>query len=125
MEGTSVCFVADRDVGEASVEVEFFGRPTLFPAGPARIALAAGATVVPGFVVRQPNRDLTVTAEPPVEPPAGGSQKHKALVMTQRFANLVERYVRAYPAQWGVFHRVWEEEEPTGDAERGGQNDGG
>jgi KDO2-lipid IV(A) lauroyltransferase len=111
-EGTSVCFVADRDVGEASVEVEFFGRPTPFPVGPARIALAADATIVPGFIIRQPNRDLTVTAEPPVEPPAGGSQKHKALVMTQRFANLVERYVRAYPEQWGVFHKVWDEAGP-------------
>ncbi len=107
--GTSVCFVGERDIGEGGVEVEFFGRPTPFPVGPARIALAAGATIVPGFVIRQPNRNLTVTAEPSIEPPAGGSRRHKARVMTQEFANVVERYVRAYPEQWGVFDRAWAE----------------
>lgn len=106
-EGTSICFVGERDVGVGGVEVEFFGRPTLFPIGPARIALAAGAPVVPGFVIRSPNRDLTVTMEPAIEPPAEGDRKQKARAMTQSFANLVERYVRAHPAQWGVYHKVW------------------
>ena len=44
-----------------------------------------------------------------IEAPAEGSRKQKARAMTQQFANLVERYVRAYPRQWGVFHKVWGE----------------
>ena len=106
-EGRSICFVGERDIGVGGVEVEFFGRPTLFPIGPARIALAAGAAVVPGFVIRSPNRDLTVTMEPAIEPPPEGDRKQKARAMTQSFASLVERYVRAHPAQWGVYNKVW------------------
>ncbi len=120
--GTSVCFVGERDIGEGGVEVDFFGRPTPFPVGPARIALAAGAAVVPGFVIRSPNYDLTVTMEPAIEPPPEGSRKRKALAMTQGFAKLVERYVRAHPTQWGVFFPVWGDEKPLGVAEDGGHN---
>ena len=121
--GRSICFIGDRDIGVGGVEVEFFGRPTLFPEGPARIALAAGATVLPGLVIRQPNRDLTVTMEPAIQPPAEGSRKQKALAMTREFAALVERHVRAHPTQWGVFHRVWEDENSAGASGDSGHND--
>ena len=106
--GRSICFVCDRDIGVGGIEVDFFGRPTLFPGGPSRVALAAGATAVPGFVVRGPGRQLTVAMQPPIEPPARGDRKQKAHAMTQAFARLVEGHVRARPEQWGVFHRVWE-----------------
>ena len=42
-----VVLVSDRDVGGASVEVEFFGEKSLLPAGPATLALRTGATLLP------------------------------------------------------------------------------
>ena len=118
--GTSICFGGDRDIGVGGVEVRFFGRPTVLPSGPARIGLAAGAKVIPAFMIRSPNRDLTLTLEPAIEPPAEGDRRHKALVMTQKFADLAERYVRAFPTQWGAFFRVWNDRKPLGAAERVG-----
>ena len=124
-QGTSICLGGDRDIGVGGVKVEFLGRPAPFPAGPARLALAAGAVVLPMFTVRSPNRDLTIVLEPPIEPPTEGDRNHKALAMTQGFAKHLERYVRAYPEQWGVFDRVWGEEKPTGAAEGDGHNNEG
>ncbi len=106
-----VCFVADWDIGIGGVEVEFFGRPTLFPQGPARIALASGAPLLPTLIVRRPNSDCSTIIEPPIPVPAKGNRRAKAQAMTQDFARIMEKYVRAFPAQWGVFHKYWSDGE--------------
>lgn len=110
-QNTLVCFIGDRNVGGGGVEVEFFGRPTMFPQGPARIALATGAPMIPGFVVRQPDDDFAINTEAPIRTPTRGGRRAKAHEMTQEFARIVERYVRRHPEQWGVFFRVWPEED--------------
>jgi KDO2-lipid IV(A) lauroyltransferase len=107
------CFVGDRDVGLGGVEVQFFGRRTPFPQGPARIALASGAPVIPAFVIRRSDDSYAVSLEPPLRVPTSGSRRDKAQVMTQAFATIVERYVRLFPTQWGVFFKCWPDEGET------------
>jgi len=109
-----VCLMGDRDVGIGGVEVEFFGRPVPLPQGPIRIALASGAPVLPGFVIRREDRSFAVCLEPPLRVPTSGSRRDKARAMLQEFANTLERYVRLFPTQWGVFYKYWpdEDEEP-------------
>ena len=102
-----VCFAGDRDVGYGRTTVQFFGRPTVFPQGPARMALATGAELVPGFVIRRPGGHFAIMIEPPVPVPETGGRREKAHAMTQHFAGLVEKWVTLFPAQWGIFHRFW------------------
>jgi KDO2-lipid IV(A) lauroyltransferase len=111
----TVCFVGDRDVGFGGIEVEFFGRPTLLPQGPTRIALASGAPILPALVIRRPNDSFVLHIEPPLDVPTGGSRRRKGQIMTQAFARIVERYVRLFPTQWGVFYKVWPGEGETVD----------
>src|SRR5882757_7327330 len=47
-EGLMVGLVCDRDLTRTGVEVEFFGERTTFPAGPATLALRAGAPLLCG-----------------------------------------------------------------------------
>ncbi len=108
-----VCFVGDRDVGIGGIEIEFFGRPTLFPQGPVRIALASGAPIIPAFVIRRSDDSFVLSLEPPLRVPSSGSRRRKAHVMMQEFANAVERYVRRFPTQWGVFYKCWPAEGET------------
>lgn len=108
-----VCFVGDRNVGEGGVEVEFFGRPCMFPQGPARIALVTGAPLIPGLVVRRPYNAFLGIVEPPIPRPEGKNRREAARIMTQRFARVVEFYVRRFPAQWGVFFRMWTDDPVT------------
>ena len=105
-----VCMVGDRDVGIGGVEVEFFGRPTVLPQGPIRIALASGAPILPGFVIRRSDDSFAVVLEPPLTVPSSGSRREKARAMLQEFANTLERYVRRFPTQWGVFYKYWPDE---------------
>ncbi len=47
--GGVVCLLADRDLAGSGVEVELFGEPARFPAGPARLAALTGALLIPAF----------------------------------------------------------------------------
>ena len=45
--GKLVCIVADRDLSDTGVEVDFFGEKALLPAGPAALAVQTGAALMP------------------------------------------------------------------------------
>ena len=42
-----VCLMAERDLTRTGVQVDFFGEPTRMPAGPAKLAVATGAALLP------------------------------------------------------------------------------
>jgi lauroyl/myristoyl acyltransferase len=48
-DGGLVCLVADRDLTASGIEVSFFGEPARLPTGPARLAAATGALLLPAF----------------------------------------------------------------------------
>jgi len=100
----------DRDPTEHGIDVEFFGRACRFPQGPARFAIASGAPIVPGFVLRRTNDSFTVVFEPPIPVPETGTREERTQVMTQAYARVIEEAIRWHPEEWGVFYRVWEEE---------------
>jgi lauroyl/myristoyl acyltransferase len=45
--GKLICIVADRDLSDTGVEVDFFGEKALMPAGPAALAIQTGAALMP------------------------------------------------------------------------------
>jgi KDO2-lipid IV(A) lauroyltransferase len=49
-QNTFVCLMADRDLTRSGVPVEFFGKPTRMPAGPAKLAIETGAPLHPAHV---------------------------------------------------------------------------
>jgi lauroyl/myristoyl acyltransferase len=104
--GKMVCLVADRDLSEAGVEVDFFGEKALMPAGPAALAVQTGAALVPAI--------LWYTADgwgvyfyPEIEVPADGDRKQKAAVMTQRLADVFAGGIRKHPADWHMLQYVF------------------
>ena len=105
-----VCILGDRDPTSAGVTVDFFGHPCRFPQGPARFAIATGAPVVPGFVLRRTNDSFTLTFSEPIEPPARGDREEAVRTLTQRYARTIEDAIRWHPEEWTVFYSVWDEE---------------
>ncbi len=106
--GGMVAMVIDAGVERAdSIPVEFFGRQTLFPAGPARLARLTDAPLVFGLAVRRPGGLFKAYLCPPLLPdrdrPAGDDIGR----MTQELARTFEGFVRRYPAQWYAFRRIW------------------
>lgn len=100
--------MGDRDPTEQGVLVNFFGKPCRFPQGPARLALATGAPVIPAFCLRRTNDSFTTVFLPPLAVPEGGTRDERVLAITQSFANIIENAVRMYPEQWAVFYSFWD-----------------
>jgi phosphatidylinositol dimannoside acyltransferase len=105
--GKLICIVADRDLSDTGVEVEFFGEKALLPAGPAALAVQTGAALMPVscWFVGESEWAAHVYDEIPV--PAEGSRKEKAAAMTQALATVFEQAIREHPEDWHMLQKVF------------------
>ncbi len=123
-----VCLLADRQVGQGGVEVEFFGEKTLLPAGPAFIALRTGAPLLPvavyqqggqqqhfghlvarrkGFAVKKAPPQHTGVVLPPLTVERRGRLRADVVRVTQDLALHLEQLIRAAPEQWHLAQPNW------------------
>ena len=103
--GQSVALLVDQRV-DNGIEVEFFGRPTVFSHLPARLALRFGCPIVFVEAVRiAPGRVQAVFHEP--IRPDGSSHQGAAHDATQRIARTLEDAIRRNPDQWFCNKRRW------------------
>ncbi|MBV7281023.1 phosphatidylinositol mannoside acyltransferase [Corynebacterium sp. TAE3-ERU30] len=98
--GGVVCLLGERDLRASGVEVDFFGQPALFPAGPARLALDTGASlhVVHSFYPSADTWGLDVSPEIEVD---------DLQSTTQRIAAGFEANIAAHPADWHMLQPLW------------------
>ena len=102
-----VALVGDRDFTERGVVLDFFGKPAFFPDGPAVFALKTGASIVPGFLIRNNDDTFTLRIEKPIEvEPYSGRNRDKIGVIN-RYKTIIEDYIRKYPDQWYMFRQFW------------------
>ena len=95
------------------VFVPFFGLPASTNSGVARIALRAGAPVVPVFIVREGRRARHVVHVLPIlEAEHGDDFEADVVRNTARFSRVFEDMVRRHPEQWLWLHRRWKTRPP-------------
>jgi KDO2-lipid IV(A) lauroyltransferase len=109
--GELVGMQMDRHIGGAAYAmIDFCGRPAPFPTGPATLARATGAPLVPVFVIAgRDRRRCTVHLETPLEVAHTRDRNADVVDATRRLVAVYERYVKAYPEQWFNFHDFWAE----------------
>lgn len=117
-EGGLVGLVADRDLAGGGVEVELFGERTTLPAGPALLALRAGAPLFPAAVYQVPGRRYHGVVRPALEVRRTGRLREDVSILTQALAREFEELIRRAPEQWHLFQPHWPADRPTGSAER-------
>ena len=88
--GKLVCLVADRDLSDTGVEVDFFGEKALFPAGPASLAIQTGAALMPVSCWFEGDDEWGAHIYDEIPVPADGTRKEKAAAMTQAMATAFE-----------------------------------
>ncbi|HTS18134.1 MAG TPA: lysophospholipid acyltransferase family protein [Verrucomicrobiae bacterium] len=103
-----VGLLADRDFTGSNQTVEFFGRPARLPDGPAKLALATGAPLLPIFMVRLPDDTFAYIVEEPIW--ADKSRQNVDDIM-RLVAAALERVIRQHSEQWFLFHNLWDIEE--------------
>lgn len=110
-ENKAIALAGDRDFTAKGMVVDFFGRPTFLPEGPAAFSLKTGASVVPGFMVRNKDDTFTLSFEKALEFSPPSNNKNKDLKERILQCNvIIESYIRKYPDQWYMFRRFWTEE---------------
>ena len=104
--GGLVCLVAERDLTERGVPVEFFGETTKLPAGPAALAIATGAALFPVTLWYSEGRQHA-KIWPELVPPAEGGKPEKTAQLCQRLADAFAEGIAEHPADWHMLQRLW------------------
>jgi KDO2-lipid IV(A) lauroyltransferase len=104
--GGLVCLVAERDLTDSGVRVEFFGETTKLPAGPAALAIATGAALHP-VTLWYGEGGQHAKIWPELEVPATGSKPAKIAVMCQQVADTFAEGIAEHPADWHMLQRLW------------------
>jgi len=99
----------DRDVLGTGILVDFFGRPTRIPEGPAAIALRKGTPLLPVAVYRLPDDTFQAVGSPPIFAEPTGDRAADLRRVTGELVGRLEEFIRAHPDQWHVPHRIWPE----------------
>lgn len=108
-ENRVLALLGDRDFTGSGKVMDFFGKPTLLPQGPAALVLQTGAAILPGFTLRNDDDTVTVIIEKPLEYVLSGNKEEDMRTITAECKAVFERYIRAYPQQWYMFRRFWKE----------------
>ncbi len=102
-----IALAADRDFTEKGIILDFFGRPTIFPKGPAEFSLKTGAPIIPCFMLRNPDDSFTLRMEKPIEFTPSGNKQNNIIELTKKCIDVIEGYIRKYPDQWYMFRQFW------------------
>lgn len=102
-----VCLVADRDLTGRGVEVEMFGAGRRVPAGPALLAISAGAPlIVVGIYEDAGDWRCVFSAPLAVEPT--GDRRADVRTLARAMAAAFEQMIAASPTDWHLFQPGWE-----------------
>lgn len=106
----AVALLIDQHIQSDAVYVDFFNRPAATTSALAAIALRTGAPVFPVFALPLPGGRFRMVYEHAVDPPPAGDPD-ALRDFTQRCTDVLEMYVRRYPALWLWMHRRWRDVE--------------
>lgn len=94
-----VAIQADRVMpGQKGQRMPFLGGHVLLPSGPAKLALASGAPIIPVFSLRTSAGKVKLFIEDPIN--VDGDIEEAM----NKIAAVLAKYVQAYPEQWLMLH---------------------
>lgn len=97
----------DQNFGTGGVFVDFFGQKAATATGPVVLAQRTKASILPCFILRQEDDTHKIICEPALELEEGRDSQETITINIQKLTNLIEAYIRKYPAEWGWIHRRW------------------
>ena len=103
----------DQNFGTGGVFVNFFGKKAATATGPVILAQRTKAALVPCFILRQPGDKHKIIFEPELELTEGKDPQDTVLINIQRLTDIIEAYIRKYPAEWGWINRRWNNRQRT------------
>lgn len=98
---------------DEAIFVDFFGVPAATTFIVAKLALRAGAPLVPVFAPwSEEKKKFLLIVEPPVTPEPTGDEEADVRRLTSDLSLLIENQIRRYPGQWLWIHKRWKTRPP-------------
>lgn len=97
----------DQNFGTDGIFVDFFGKKAATATGPVVLARRTKSVIFPCFILRQKDDTHKIIFEPPLKLEEGITEQETVMINTQRLTNIIESYIRKYPAEWSWIHRRW------------------
>jgi len=111
-QGRMLGLVADQDAGPKGIFVEFFGKPSSTPIGPAFFAKKFKAPVIPVFLVRKPEGGHRMICHEPLYYQDTGNEAEDIYRFTVETTHVIEEIIRQYPDEWIWFQKRWNTSKP-------------
>lgn len=108
--GKMLGFLADQDAGTNGLFIEFLGKMSSTPTGPAVFAKKFNAPIVPAFIVRKPEGGHKVILLEPFYYEDTGNEAEDTYKMTAKMSGIIEDIIRQYPDEWLWFQKRWNTE---------------
>jgi phosphatidylinositol dimannoside acyltransferase len=105
--GKLACILADRDLSDTGIEVDFFGEKALMAAGSAVLAVRTGAALMPVTCRFIGDREWGAHVHEEIPVPEQGTAKEKVAVMMQRLAAVFEQAIKEHPEDWHMLQRLF------------------
>jgi KDO2-lipid IV(A) lauroyltransferase len=109
-DGKLIALVADRDMSRNGIEVNFFGKTSKMPAGPAILAIKTGAPLITAYVRYLPG-GIEIIFDETIKPTNSGSEEEQIKLITQSMADNFAKRIKEYPVDWHMLQRIWIDEE--------------
>lgn len=98
-----IAMLADRDYSGKARAAMFFGAPARFPRGPAELCVRMGASVMPAFLIRQPDDSFLFRVHEPIVPGDGVTDAE----IQGRICAVLQEEISGNPTQWYMFEEFW------------------
>ena len=113
-----ICLLADRDLSRNGIEVDYLGHRARVAAGPAALAVACGAPLLPAGIFYERLTGarrraagtpwgIVIRFHPRVPVPAAGSKKERIAEMTQGWVTALSGDIREHPQDWHMLQKVF------------------
>ncbi|MEY3250423.1 MAG: hypothetical protein RLZZ27_531 [Actinomycetota bacterium] len=108
--GKLIALVADRDMSRNGVEVNFFGKTSKMPSGPAILAIKTGAPLITAYVCYTLD-GIQIIFDETIKPTNSGNEEDQIKIITQSIADNFAKRIKEYPVDWHMLQRIWIDEE--------------
>lgn len=108
--GKLIALVADRDMSRNGIEVNFFGKTSKMPSGPAILAIKTGAPLITAYVRYTPG-GIEIIFDETLKPTNSGSEEEQIKIITQSMADNFAKRIKENPVDWHMLQRIWVDEE--------------
>ena len=108
--GKLIALVADRDMSRNGIEVNFFGKTSKMPSGPAILAIKTGAPLITAYVGYTPS-GIEIIFDETLKPTNSGSEEEQIKIITQSMADNFAKRIKENPVDWHMLQRIWLDEE--------------